>query len=95
MDANVILVDRIANVAVANGVLRLECVSMSSTGQEKASGTVLIPVAVAGQVVQGLVNAMQELDKKLRDAAAASSGAGVPHNHPDGEHDLEVSPASP
>jgi hypothetical protein len=84
MDANVILVDRIANVTVANGVLRLECVSMSSTDQEKASGTVLIPVVVAGQVVQGLVNAMQDLDKKVREAAAASAGTGYPTTIPTG-----------
>ena len=35
MDTNVILVDRIANVAVANGVLRIECAVASSSGQER------------------------------------------------------------
>jgi hypothetical protein len=37
---------------------------------------------VAGQVVQSLVNALQELDKKLRDAAAASSGSAYPTTIP-------------
>ena len=74
MEPNVILVDRIANVAVANGVLRIECVSTSASGQEKPSGTVLIPANVAGAVVQSLVNAMQELDKKAKEAMAASGG---------------------
>lgn len=84
MDTNVILVDRIANVAVANGVLRIECTCASSSGQEKPSGTVLIPAVVAGQVIQSLVNALQELDKKAREAAAASSGAGYPTTVPTG-----------
>jgi hypothetical protein len=84
MDTNVILVDRIANVAVANGVLRIECTCGSASGQEKPSGTVLIPAVVAGQVVQTLLNAMQELDKKAREAAAASSGAGYPTTIPTG-----------
>jgi hypothetical protein len=84
MDGNVILVDRIANAAVANGVLRIECAVASSAGQEKPSGTILIPVLVAGQVVQTLVNAMQELEKKAREAAAASSSAGYPTTIPTG-----------
>ena len=75
MDTNVILGDRIANVAIANGVLRIECVSAatSSPGQEKPSGTVLIPAVVAGQVIQFLVAAVQELDKKAREAAVAEA----------------------
>ena len=84
MDTNVILVDRIANVAVANRVVRIECVCASSSGQEKPSGTVLIPAVVAGQVIQSLLNAMQELDKKAREAAAAQSDAGFPTTIPTG-----------
>jgi hypothetical protein len=69
METNVIVVDRISNIAVSNGILRIECVSVSAAGQEKPSGTVLIPVNVAAPVVQSLVNGMQELDKKLREGA--------------------------
>ena len=83
MDTTVILVDRIANVAVANGVLRIEC-AVASSGQEKPSGTVLIPAVVAGQVVQTLINAIQELEKKAREAAAASGGPGYPTTIPTG-----------
>jgi len=66
MDTNVIVIDRIAHVAVANGLLRIECVSAatSSSGQEKPSGTVLIPALVAGQVIQSLVAAIR-LDRGL------------------------------
>ncbi len=72
MEANVILVDRITNVTVTNGIMRVECASMVAGGQDKPSGTVLIPVLVARQVVQVLVNSMQELEKKAREAMAAS-----------------------
>ena len=88
MDANVIMVDRVANVAVANGILRLECVAMSSTGQEKPSGTILIPAVVAGQVIQGLVNALQDLDKKVRETATRS-GSAYPTTIPTGNMTLK------
>jgi len=38
METNVIVVDRISNIAVSNGILRIECVSISAAGQEKPSG---------------------------------------------------------
>ena len=72
MESNVILVDRITNVTVTNGIMRVECASMVAGGPDKPSGTVLIPVLVARQVVQVLVNSMQELEKKAREAMAAS-----------------------
>ena len=84
MDTNVILVDRIGNVAVANGVVRVECTCASSSGQEKPSGTVLIPAVVAGQVIQSLLNALQDLDKKAREARAASGGGEIPSTIPTG-----------
>jgi hypothetical protein len=82
LDTNVILVDRIGNVAVANGVVRVECTCAGPAGQEQPSGTVLIPTAVAGQVIQSLLNAVQELDKRAREAAAASSAAAYPTTIP-------------
>ncbi len=57
---------------------------MSASGQEKPSGTVLIPANVAGAVVQSLVNGMQELNKKHREAMAASGG-GLPETFPTGK----------
>ena len=80
METNVIIVDRIANVAVGNGVVRIECVTMSATGREKPSRTMLIPAGVAGAVVQSLVNGMQELEKKLRGTIAASGGGSPSQN---------------
>jgi hypothetical protein len=71
---NLMVVERIANIAVSNGIVRIECVAVNAAGQEKPSGTMLIPANLAGPVVHSLVKGMQELDKKLREAAATSSG---------------------
>ena len=85
MEGNVILVDRIAHVAIANGIVRIEFVATTAGGQEKPSGTLLIPAIAAGSVIQGLVSAMQDLDRKARDAAMAGTGSGIPATIPTGK----------
>ena len=82
METNLMVVERIANIAVSNGIVRIECVALNAAGQEKPSGTMLIPANLAGPVVHSLVKGMQELDKKLREAAAASS---IPPTVPTGQ----------
>jgi hypothetical protein len=84
METSVIVIDRISNIAVSNGILRIECVAVNVAGQEKPSGMVLIPANVAGAVVQSLVNGMQELDKKRR-AATAASNVELPETFPTGK----------
>ena len=69
-----VLIDRLAQIAFYNGVLRIECVEATANGQERSSGTLLIPGNQAAQVLQSLVAAAQELEKKLRDARAVSGG---------------------
>lgn len=83
METSVIVIDRLSNIAVSNGILRIECVAVNAAGQEEPSGMVLIPTNVAGAVVQSLVNGMQELDKKRREEMAASGG-GLPETFPTG-----------
>jgi hypothetical protein len=83
METSVIVIDRISNLAVSNGILRVECVSVNAAGQEKPSGMVLIPANVAAAVVQSLINGMQQLDKKRREAMAASN-VGLPETFPTG-----------
>jgi hypothetical protein len=70
---NLMVVERIANIAVSNGIVRIECVAVNAAGQEKPSGTMLIPANLAGPVVHSLVKGMQELDKKLREAATPAT----------------------
>jgi hypothetical protein len=73
METNLMVVERIANIAVSNGIVRIDCVAVNAAGQEKPSGTMLIPVNLARPVVHSLVKGMQELDKKLREAAAPAT----------------------
>ena len=82
METNLI-VERISNIAVSNGIVRIECVAVNASGQEKPSGTMLIPANLAGPVVHSLVKGMQELDKKLREAAATSGS--IPATVPTGQ----------
>jgi len=70
----VVLIDRLAQIGLHNGVLRIECVEATANGQERVSGTLLIPGNQAGQVLQTLVAAAQELERKLRSAAVDSVG---------------------
>ena len=83
METHMIVVERIANMAMMNGILRIECVAVNAAGQERPSGTMLIPANLAGPVVHSLVNGMQEPDKKLREAAAG--GGGFPTTVPTGQ----------
>ena len=62
-----VFIDRLAHIGFFNGVLRIECVEFTASGQERPSGTLLVPGNQAGQVLQTLVNAAQELEKKLRE----------------------------
>ena len=60
-----VLIDAIGGLSIHNGVLRIECVAVGADGQPHPSGTLVIPGAVATQVVQALINGTQELEKKL------------------------------
>jgi hypothetical protein len=74
---NTTLIDRIGAVVLHNGVLRIDCVATGPNKEERPAGTLLIPANQAGAVLQSLVGAMQELDRRLREQArqpAATEG---------------------
>jgi hypothetical protein len=48
-----------------------------SNNEERSSGTLLIPGNQAGPILRSLTQAVQELDKKLREQAQQST-AGTP-----------------
>ena len=70
---SMVMIDGIKDIVFHNGIVRIECVAVNAAGQEKPSGTMLIPANLAGPVVHSLVKGMQELDKKLREAAAPAT----------------------
>lgn len=70
-----VLIDAITNLSIHNGVLRIECVAVGADGQPHPSGTLVIPGAVAAQVLQALINGTQEIDKKLREQMPTAGNA--------------------
>jgi hypothetical protein len=65
-----ILVDGITNISLHNGLVRVECATVGPDGKQHPSGTLVIPGAAAGKVLQTLINGAQELEKKLREQQA-------------------------
>ena len=63
-----ILVDGIKDIVFHNGLVRIDCISTGAKGEQRQSGTLLIPGNVAGLVLKSLANAMQELDKKIHES---------------------------
>ena len=74
----ILLIDGIKDVVLHNGVLRVECVSAVANGQQQPSGTLLIPANIAAPVVQALANALQELDRKMREQMDAKPATATP-----------------
>jgi hypothetical protein len=65
-----ILIDGIKAVVFHTGILRIDCIAAGPNGEERPSGTLLIPGIQAGQVLKALVTATQELEKRLHEQAA-------------------------
>jgi hypothetical protein len=72
---SLILIDAIKTVTFHNGVLRIDCVAAGPNNEERPSGTLLIPANQARQVLQAVVNATQELEKRLREQAEQAEAA--------------------
>ncbi|MFO1084349.1 MAG: hypothetical protein U1E21_07290 [Reyranellaceae bacterium] len=67
---SMIMVDGIKDIVFHNGIVRIDCLAAGPNGEQRASGTIVIPANVTGPILQSLANAMQELDKKIREHAA-------------------------
>ena len=67
-----ILIDAISNVTVAGGLLRVDCLAVGPKGEQRPSGTLLIPGPQAASVLTALVNAMKELQRKQQEQAGAA-----------------------
>jgi hypothetical protein len=71
----VILIDRVGSVVFQNGILRFDCVVAGPNGEERPAGTLLIPANQAGAVLQSLIGATNELDRRLREQAQQAGAA--------------------
>jgi hypothetical protein len=65
-----VLIDGITNVTISGGLVRIDCVAVGPNNQHRPSGTLLIPAPQAGAVLNSLVNAMKELQRKQQEQAA-------------------------
>ena len=80
---SMVLIDGIKDVVFHNGIVRIDCLAAGPAGEPRPSGTLLIPGAQVGPVLQALNAAMQQLDEKIRAqvaeqaAKAAAPAAGV------------------
>ena len=76
---SMVMIDGIKDIVFHNGIVRIDCIAAGPNSEQRPSGTLVIPGVVAGPVLQAIANAMQELDKKLREHAAelnAKAAAG-------------------
>jgi hypothetical protein len=62
-----VLIDAIKAITFHNGVLRIHCIAVGPNNEERPAGTLLIPGNQAGLILGALTQAVQELDKKLRE----------------------------
>jgi hypothetical protein len=67
---SMVMIDGIKDIVFHNGIVRIECVSAGPNGEQRSSGTLVIPGMVTGPVLQTIVSAMQELNKKIREQVA-------------------------
>jgi len=61
------MIDGIKDIVMHNGVVRIDCVAAGPNGEVRQSGTLVIPGVATAAVLQTIVGAMQELDKKMRE----------------------------
>jgi hypothetical protein len=71
------LIDGVKSITVHGNLVRIECVAVGAEGKQEPSGTLLIPGNEIGPIIQVLVNGLQEMQKQIRErAAAAAAEAG-------------------
>jgi hypothetical protein len=73
----VILIDRVGSVVFQNGILRFDCIVAGPNGEERPAGTLLIPANQASAVLQSLIGATKELDRRLREQVQQAGAAGA------------------
>ena len=67
------LIDGVKSITLHGNVVRIHCVAIGADGKEETVGTLLIPGNEVGPIVQSLVNGLQEMQKQMRERAAAEA----------------------
>jgi hypothetical protein len=69
------LIDGVKSITLHGNVVRIHCVAVGADGKEETAGTLLIPGNEVGPIVQSLVNGLQEMQKQMRERAAAEASS--------------------
>jgi hypothetical protein len=64
-----ILIDAVGKVTIAAGLVRIDCLMAGPDKEMRPSGTLLITGAQAAPVLNSLVNAMKELQRRAQEQA--------------------------
>jgi hypothetical protein len=75
-----VIIDGIKDIVLHNGMVRIDCLSMGPNGETRPSGTLVIPGNITAPILQTIANALQELDKKLREHNEAQAAAAQAKN---------------
>ena len=77
---SMVIIDGIKDIVLHNGMVRIDCLSMGPNGETRPSGTLVIPGNITASMLQTMANALQELDKKLREHNEAQQAAAQAPN---------------
>ena len=72
---SIILLDRIGSVSLNNGIIRINCVANGAKPEDELTGTLLIPANRIGDIMKSLLDATNELDRKVREQAQQANPA--------------------
>ena len=70
------LIDGIKAVSLQNGIVRIDTFEGGPNNEERVTGALLVPANRAGQIVGALTQALQELEKKIREQSQNLPTAG-------------------
>jgi hypothetical protein len=67
------LIDGVKSITLHGNVVRIHCVVVGVEGKQEDAGTLLIPGSEVGAIMQILANGLQEMQKQMRERAAAGT----------------------
>ena len=61
-----ILADAIINISLSNNIIRVTLGEVTADQKVATTGTILIPANVAGNIISGLANGVNQISEKLK-----------------------------
>jgi hypothetical protein len=73
-------IDGIRSITAHGNVVRIQCFSVGPEAKQEDAGTLLIPGSEVGPIMQTLINGLQEMQKQMRERAAAATAEAPKSN---------------